>query len=164
VQTVLAGTGMSTIAMTYEDLAQRLRISVPSARRLVLRRRWGKGRGNDGKSVVQVPEEFLQRREDSRTDGLPDDVLTAAMTDPATVAEPAGMADLMTRLAAAQDQLVEMARRQGASEAEANALKAQVEEVRTDRDAWRRQAEEAMRQLTEQRRPGLLARLLGRGA
>jgi ATP/maltotriose-dependent transcriptional regulator MalT len=60
--------------------------------------------------------------------------------------------------------LIEMARRQGASEAEANALKAQVEEVRTERDAWRGQAEEAMRQLAEQRRPGLLARLLGRGA
>jgi hypothetical protein len=155
---------MSTVAMTYEDLAQRLRISVPSARRLVLRRRWRKGRGNDGKSVVQVPEEFLQRREDSRTDDASDDALTAVGVDHATVAEPAGMADLMARLTAAQDQLVEIARWQGASEAEANALKTQVEEARTERDAWRRQAEEAMRQLAEQRRPGLLARLLGRGA
>jgi hypothetical protein len=159
---------MSTVAMTYEELAQRLRISVPSARRLVLRRRWRKGRGNDGKSVVQVPEEFLQRREDSRaddaSDDASDDVLTDAGTDYAAGTEPAGMADLMARLTAAQDQLVEMARRQGASEAEANALKAQVEEARTERDAWRRQAEEAMRQLAEQRRPGLLARLLGRGA
>src|SRR3954471_6663519 len=155
---------MSTVAMTYEELAQRLRISVPSARRLVLRRRWRKGRGNDGKSIVQVPEEFLQRREDSRADDASDDVLIDAGTDHAAGTEPAGMADLMARLTAAQDQLVEMARRQGASEAEANALKAQVEEARTERDAWRRQAEEAMRQLAEQRRPGLLARLLGRGA
>ena len=155
---------MSTVAMTYEDLAQRLRISVPSARRLVLRRRWRKGRGNDGKSIVQVPEEFLQRRENSRADGASDDGPTAAGADHATGTEPAGVTDLMARLAAAQDQLVEMARWQGASEAEANALKAQVQEVRTERDAWRRQAEEAMRQLAEQRRPGLLARLLGRGA
>jgi hypothetical protein len=155
---------MSTVAMTYEELAERLRISVPSARRLVLRRRWRKGRGNDGRSVVQVPEEFLQRRDDSRADVTPDDPLTAPPADPVTVAEPAGMADLLARLAAVQDKLIEMARRQGASEAEANALKAQVEEVRTERDAWRGQAEEAMRQLAEQRRPGLLARLLGRGA
>jgi len=155
---------MSTVAMTYEDLADRLRISVPSARRLVLRRRWRKGRGNDGKSVVQVPEEFLQRRDDSRSDDAPDDGPTAAPADPVTVAEPSLVTDLMTRLVAAQDQLVELARRHGASESEANAFKAQVEEARAERDAWRRQAEEAMRQLAEQRRPGLLARLFNRRA
>ena len=155
---------MSTVAMTYEDLADRLRISVPSARRLVLRRRWRKGRGNDGKSVVQVPEEFLQRRDDSRSDDAPDDGPSATPADPVTVAEPSLVTDLMTRLVAAQDQLVELARRHGASESEANAFKAQVEEARAERDAWRRQAEEAMRQLAEQRRPGLLARLFNRRA
>jgi hypothetical protein len=51
-----------TIAMPYESLAERLGITVASARKLVLRRRWARSTGNSGRTVVLVPEEFLQRR------------------------------------------------------------------------------------------------------
>jgi hypothetical protein len=115
-----------TVAMTYEILAERLGINVASARRLVLRRRWAKSAGNDGKTVVQVPEEFLQNRDDSRTDdrdGNPKDTAEA-------VAETGLVSDLVSRLAAAQSELVEMARKLGAAETEITTLRAQSEEAR----------------------------------
>ena len=48
---------------------------------------------------------------------------------------------LEMRLRATQDELIAMAQKVGASEAEISALQAQAIEVRADRDAWRAQAE-----------------------
>lgn len=48
---------------------------------------------------------------------------------------------LEMRLRATQDELLVMAQKAGASEAEISALQAQAIEVRADRDAWRAQAE-----------------------
>jgi hypothetical protein len=67
IRTVL-GTVLMTVAMTYESLAERLGINVASTRKLVLRRRWARSTGNNGCTVVQVPEEFLQCRDDGPTD------------------------------------------------------------------------------------------------
>src|SRR3954454_23064599 len=55
---------MTTLALSYDQLAARLGIAVPSARRLVHRKRWSKGKGNDGRAIVQVPAEFFDGRED----------------------------------------------------------------------------------------------------
>src|SRR4051794_15637658 len=115
--TVAPDAMMTTIALTYDDIAERLGITVPSARRLVIRRRWTKAKGNDGRAIVQVPEEFLQRRDDERDDSRDDDATDAptAVPPPAPVADAAiaameaAMADAMARLAAAQDHIVDLA-------------------------------------------------------
>jgi hypothetical protein len=49
--------------------------------------------------------------------------------------------DLQTRFAAAQEELVAMARNLGAAQNEITALQAQAADARADRDAWRLQAE-----------------------
>src|SRR4051794_13773677 len=51
---------------------QALGIAPASARRLVNRRRWLKVRGNDGRALVQVPDEFLLSHEPGPRDGLKD--------------------------------------------------------------------------------------------
>jgi hypothetical protein len=111
-----------TIALTYEALAERLGINIASARRLALRRRWQKGKGNDGRAIVQVPEDFLQCRDDSRTD--------AAETVAPLVPETALVSDLLARLAAAQGEIVAMAHKLGAAETEIATLKSQADEAR----------------------------------
>jgi hypothetical protein len=50
-----------TIILTYQELAARLNIDVPSARRRVLRSRWARSRGNDGRARVAVPISVLAR-------------------------------------------------------------------------------------------------------
>src|SRR3954454_22219570 len=54
---------MATTALTYEELATRTGMSLASARRLVHRRKWRKAKGNDGRAVVQVPDEFLEHHQ-----------------------------------------------------------------------------------------------------
>jgi hypothetical protein len=119
-----------TIALTYETLAERLGINIASARRLALRRRWQKGKGNDGRAIVQVPEDFLQCRDDSRTDHHSGSRTDAAETVAPLAPETALVSDLLTRLAAAQDEIVAMAHKLGAAETEIATLKSQADEVR----------------------------------
>lgn len=127
---------MTTTALSYEELADRLGINLTSARRLVLRRRWSKLRGNDGKAIIQVPEDFLQSRDDARDDshddGATDDAVTVAPPDPAAVA----LTDAMARLAAAQDRIVELVEKLGWSEASLAAHCVWLEELRAERDRW----------------------------
>jgi hypothetical protein len=134
---------MSFGAMTYEALADRLGITVASARRLALRRRWQKGKGNDGRAIVQVPEEFLQNRTDSPADRREDSPAADAETVPPAAPETVLVTDLLARLATAQGELVEMSRKLGAAESDIAALKAQADEARQraeeiarDRDRW----------------------------
>ena len=113
---------MATVALTYEQIGQRLGITVPSVRRMVNRHRWRKARANDGRTLVSVPEEYLAAREAAPMPGL------EAAPEAAPV--PALEADLVARLAALQADLVEMARRAGAAEA-------LVEALIEDRNYWR---------------------------
>jgi len=134
---------MTTLALSYDQLAARLGIAVPSARRLVHRKKWRKGKGNDGRAVVQVPAEFFDGRDDGPSDDHqdgPDDKHKDRHADSAkpVIMTDAALSDAMTRLAVAQAELVEMARRLGVAEGEAAALRA-------DRDRWARIAEELAR-------------------
>jgi hypothetical protein len=59
--------------LTYSELADRLGVSVQAARRRVLRSRWSRQRGNDGKARVLLPsdvevEPAPARRHDSASD------------------------------------------------------------------------------------------------
>src|SRR3954469_7442460 len=84
-----------TVWITYDELADRLRIGRESARRLVLRKRWAKRKGNDGKVRIGVPGEALSRddpRHATRLDagqsaghdagGVTPDVTRQAQPDP----------------------------------------------------------------------------------
>ena len=138
---------MTTLALSYDQIAARLGIAVPSARRLVHRKKWRKAQGNDGRAVVQVPAEFFQGRQDGPSDNhddRPNDRQQDSQKDdhddspkPVLVTD-AALSDAMMRLAAAQSELVEMARRLGAAESEAASL-------RIDRDQWRAIAQELAR-------------------
>src|SRR5829696_71849 len=54
---------VTTLALSYDEIAGRLGIAVASARRLVHRKKWPKGKGNDGRVIVQVPVEFCEGRD-----------------------------------------------------------------------------------------------------
>lgn len=57
-----------TEVMTYKELAERLDIKLASARRMVMRKRWPKVKGNDGETRVTVPLEVLDKRNDTHDD------------------------------------------------------------------------------------------------
>jgi len=50
---------METVSLSYDELAERMRINPHSARNLVRRKRWKRTVGNDGKARVSVPVEAL---------------------------------------------------------------------------------------------------------
>jgi len=63
---------MSTEALTYKELAERLNIKLTSARRTAMRKKWQRVKGNDGETRVLVPLEALERHNDSRDDNHDD--------------------------------------------------------------------------------------------
>jgi predicted ArsR family transcriptional regulator len=60
---------MSTVWLTYDELAERLGIERESARQHVKRKHWARQRGNDGKVRIGVPEEVLSARSEADTEG-----------------------------------------------------------------------------------------------
>jgi hypothetical protein len=52
-------TGDDTVRLTYAELAKARGVSLEAARRLVYRHKWAKQTGNDGRSHIAVPVEFL---------------------------------------------------------------------------------------------------------
>src|SRR3954464_15771799 len=118
---------MATTALTYEELAARTGMSLASARRLVHRRKWRKAKGNDGRAVVQVPDDFLDHHKGKHPDAHGGH--SAALVEPSAM-----MSDVMACLVAAQDNLVEMARKLGSADNEIAALHVQVDEMRAARD------------------------------
>lgn len=153
---------VTSVALTYAELAKRLGIAPDSAKRLALRKRWSKAKGNDGKTIIQVPAEFLPRHADGPGDDQPDSPRNRPGDDqpdghrdsPASVAVTEGaLSEAMTRLAVAQAELVEMARRLGSVEAKVQGLEALLAEVRAGRDA----AQEHLRTTQDQLRQALAA-------
>src|SRR5215211_5440527 len=51
---------MSDRLMTYDELAEALGRSTEAARAMVIRKRWRRAMGNDGKARVSVPAELLE--------------------------------------------------------------------------------------------------------
>jgi hypothetical protein len=60
---------MSTVWLTYDELAERLGIERESARQHVKRKHWARQRGNDGKVRIGVPEDVLSARSEPDTEG-----------------------------------------------------------------------------------------------
>ena len=57
-----------TESLTYKEIADRLNIKLTSARRIAMRKKWQRIKGNDGETRVLVPIEVLERRNDSPND------------------------------------------------------------------------------------------------
>jgi hypothetical protein len=80
-----------TLRLTYGEIAKARGISLASARRMTLRRRWPKAQGNDGLTRVDVPSSALDAGKDASTDAGNDAVADAGPAvvrlDPATVKE-----------------------------------------------------------------------------
>lgn len=57
-----------TEKLTYKEIAERFDIKLASARRLVMRKKWHKIKGNDGETRVSVPLEALERHDDKHDD------------------------------------------------------------------------------------------------
>jgi hypothetical protein len=60
---------MSTVWLTYDELAERLGIERESARQHVKRKLWARQKGNDGKVRIGVPEEVLSAKSEPDTEG-----------------------------------------------------------------------------------------------
>jgi len=133
--------------LTYNGLAELMQCPPGAARARAVRRRWRRQIGNDGLARVLVPDgEDLSpkwtptvRLNDSETTPQTDPLPSAPTTPP-----PCGHdAELMAKLERLQAELVEMAKKLGAAEADVTNTKGLVEELRQDRDAWRAQIEGA---------------------
>lgn len=122
--------------LTYDEAAERLGIKADSVRRRAASRKWKRRQGNDGKARVFVPLDAIP---DRIPDPTPDVTPDSPPQDPM----------LLARLAVAEARLTD------ALQAITEGKKA-LEDMRSDRDAWRCQAEAMVK------RPGLLDRLLGR--
>jgi hypothetical protein len=46
--------------LTYDEIASTFGITRESARQLVIRKRWGRRKGNDGKARIEVPEDAMK--------------------------------------------------------------------------------------------------------
>ena len=139
--------------LTYDELARALRITRESARQLVIRKHWGRRKGNDGKARIEVPNEVLPvsatpdstfRHTSDATGANPSDSTEQGTCDDTSVIE------VLTRhieriecelkdVAAERDGLRERA-------AERDVLAAQIEGLRAVLDVERRQAGELRRE------------------
>lgn len=131
--------------LSYDDLASALRITPDSARRLVARRKWPKKPGNDGRALVAVPLDRLPP--DSPLDAPPDtgtDARDDVIPDVAPVVPPdasSAVHALQARVTELEAELRTERERSAGLSAVAEAERRHAAEIRSDRDAWRVQAE-----------------------
>jgi hypothetical protein len=115
--------------LTYDEAAKRLHIKADSVRRRARARKWPRREGNDGLVLVGVPSELLT------PDSTPDKGQDSPPGHPPGHPPDARLGEL---------------------EVEVKLLRSQLEDLRSDRDAWRDQAQALAG------RGGFWSRLLGR--
>ena len=133
--------------LTYDGLAEALGINPDSARRLVARRRWPKKPGNDGRALIAVPLERLppdnpldvpSDRGDVRADTTP---VVPPVVPPDTPDSPSPVHVLQARVTELEAELRTERERSAGLAAVADAERRHTAEIRSDRDAWRMQAD-----------------------
>lgn len=67
--------------LTYDDMAEALNITPDSARRLSTRHKWPRRPGNDGRALVAVPEERLERPHEPRSETGVDEAVAEAVPE-----------------------------------------------------------------------------------
>ncbi|WP_278964503.1 hypothetical protein [Lactobacillus apis] len=108
---------METVILTYKELAKKLHIKPQSARKLTQRKKWVRSAGNDGAARVHVPLDALPVSSDK--DG---DILQDSHGD---VSHP--VHEMQIRIAVLETEL--------------KAANSIIDDLRTERDAWREQAQ-----------------------
>ncbi len=145
---------------SINEAARRLKVTPTAIRNRIKRGTLKtKPNGNHGRLVhvplpvpVTVTLSVPLTGSDTVTPTVPDTV-TLTVPDPLVPELRAQIGTLEMRLRAIQDELLVMAQKVGASEAEITALQAQAIEIRADRDAWRQQAERLAILAPVERRP-----------
>lgn len=146
--------------LDYDDLARVLGIERESARRLVIRKRWRRSKGNDGKARVGVPNDALPAvvpsptgerpvyatadvtgeekaqgeagTEDAADIAVTGEILPEPVTEPVTTV----LVRHVERLEAEIAELRTRAADRDTIAMQVEALRAVLEEVRGDRDRW----------------------------
>jgi hypothetical protein len=145
-----ACSAMSTVWLTYDELAERLGIERESARQHVKRKHWARQKGNDGRVRIGVPEEALSARSEPDTE---DDTAPVQAPAHAPVQAPGVTAVLTRHIERLETQLEEALKRaeerdelviqRDTARAERDIATTQVEALRAalaaaerDRDRW----------------------------
>lgn len=120
---------MDTKWLSYEELGQALRITPASAKRLVIRRKWAKRPGNDGRTRVAVPVERLEAEKPPVTGVIIGDVTPDIIGD-----DTGDRGDTVAAIAAV------LSRHIVRLEAELEEAKAKLEAAERERDCERTRA------------------------
>ena len=157
---------MSDRLMTYDELAEVLGRSTEAVRAMVIRKRWRRTLGNDGKARVSVPTEALETLQAPNTP-TPHTRSEPRANTPAehTPSEQPVIALLHARVAELGAELREARAATSEAQAKANrvegleallaAERERVNDLKVERDRWAGIAEASQKQithLTEQRR------------
>lgn len=170
---------MSTVWLTYDELAERLGIERESARQHVKRKHWARQRGNDGKVRIGVPEEVLSARSEPDTEGGTEPV-QAPVQPP--VQDPGVTAVLTRHIERLEAQLEEALKRAGdrdevakerdllmaqveslndSTKIQVDALRAALTAAEQDRDRWHEVATAKPEQAAPSERRSWWRRLAG---
>ena len=126
----------SDVLLTYAELAEKLSIKPDSAKRLVLRRKWSRIKGNDGLIRVKVPLEAVPT--DSPSDGQADSHSDSHSDNSEVVT------GLSARVAHLEGLIEGMKGELEAERKRADAAEARTKDIAEDRDAWRVQAQRSV--------------------
>lgn len=133
-----------TFLLTYAELASRLHIKTPSAKRLAQRRKWHRIIGNDGVARVHVPSSTVAHHV---ADDITQDV-TGDRNDTMSPPVAVDLSPLVARLEGVveglQGQIEAEQKRAAAEQRRAEAAEARVQDIAADRDAWKRQAQRSI--------------------
>lgn len=121
---------MDTVSLTYEEIADRLNISLPSARQKVRRNRWMKTKGNDGKVRVSVP------REDLETISIKADISDTPKIENSDIK----IAELSAKIHGLERVIEAEKRAHDAQASRANAQELRAEAAERERDLWKEKA------------------------
>jgi hypothetical protein len=156
--------------MTYDELAEALGRSTEAARAMVIRKRWRRTMGNDGKARVSVPAEVLEaprtpnaspphNRSEPRVEVRPNASAERTPSEQPVItllhARVAELAAELREARAATSEAQAKASRVEGLETLLAAERERVNDLKAERDRWAGIAEASQRQiahLTEQRR------------
>lgn len=116
--------------LTYDEIATAFGITRESARQLVIRKRWGRTKGNDGKARIEVPEDALTGTDTS-------DATPHNPSEPPSDDTGHDTSESTSDLSAA---VAVLERHAGRLESELAALRAKLEAVEGERDTERARA------------------------
>lgn len=125
---------MAETWLSYDDIADRLRITPASARNLVRRKRWQRRPGNDGRARIAVPDDVLCAPTGGTTSGASMADIEGAIDAPQPMPPSNEVHLALARLEVEVAGLRELVSAERAR-AEAEARRADAAEA--DRDAWR---------------------------